>query len=123
MTFTCTAPVVMESTAAATTTTTAASPSSAAEDSSTPCSHRSTHTFTRQAYTTGTVLIQCPSCEARHLIADHLGWFKELTAEGRGLDVETILRARGEKVRRGSVGEGGEGTVEFYPDEPTTTAQ
>jgi protein import protein ZIM17 len=39
------------------------------------CGHRSTHEFSRKSYEKGVVLIQCPECKARHLIADHLGWF------------------------------------------------
>lgn len=40
------------------------------------CGHRSSHEFTKRSYTKGIVLVQCPSCKNRHLIADHLGWFK-----------------------------------------------
>ncbi|KAJ7233092.1 DNL zinc finger-domain-containing protein [Mycena rebaudengoi] len=65
------------------------------------CTRRSTHEFSKRAYEKGLVLVQCPGCENRHLIADHLGWFKESTAEGRMPTVEDILRARGEEVRRG----------------------
>jgi protein import protein ZIM17 len=113
MTFTCTAAVPLPSTNGEPTPT---GPANQLDPSvpTAPCSHRSTHSFTRQAYTEGTVLIQCPECKNRHLIADHLGWFKELTEEGKGVDVERILRAKGEEVKRGRVGEGGEGTVEFY---------
>ena len=44
----------------------------------------------------------------RHLIADHLGWFKEGTQDGKLKTVEDLVKARGEKVRRGTIGEGGE---------------
>jgi hypothetical protein len=37
-----------------------------------PCQTRSTHNVTKQAYHGGTVLIQCPGCKNRHVIADHL---------------------------------------------------
>jgi len=40
------------------------------------CGHRSTHEFAKRSYTKGIVLVQCPSCKNRHLIADHIGWFK-----------------------------------------------
>lgn len=51
----------------------------------------------------------------RHLIADHLGWFKESTEEGKLRTVEDILRARGEKVKRGRIfGEGGD--VEVFDE-------
>jgi len=36
------------------------------------CNTRSSHTMSKQAYTSGTVLITCPGCKSRHLIADHL---------------------------------------------------
>jgi len=54
------------------------------------------------------VLVQCPSCKNRHLIADHLGWFKDGTQEGRLPTIEDILKAKGEKVRRGVIGENGD---------------
>lgn len=39
----------------------------------------------------------------RHLIADHLGWFKDgdLTQGGKLRNVEDLLRAKGESVKRG----------------------
>ncbi len=37
----------------------------------------------------------------RHLIADNLGWFKESTEDGKLRNVEDLLRARGESIRRG----------------------
>lgn len=52
------------------------------------------------------------SQRCRHLIADHLGWFKFGTEDGKNPTVEDILRAKGEKVRRGSLGAGG--VVEYY---------
>ncbi|KAG6328284.1 hypothetical protein ID866_10805, partial [Astraeus odoratus] len=64
------------------------------------CNHRSAHSFTKRAYTRGIVLIQCPSCKNRHLIADNLGWFKDTMEEGKLKNVEDILLARGESVRR-----------------------
>ncbi|KAJ6617026.1 DNL zinc finger-domain-containing protein [Mycena sp. CBHHK59/15] len=68
------------------------------------CGERSTHEFSKQAYDSGLVLVQCPGCDNRHLIADHLGWFKESTEEGKLRTIEDILRARGEKVTRGTLG-------------------
>lgn len=41
------------------------------------CSTRSSHVISKQAYTGGTVLVQCPGCSNRHLIADHLKIFKD----------------------------------------------
>ncbi|KAJ7623819.1 DNL zinc finger-domain-containing protein [Roridomyces roridus] len=77
------------------------------------CGVRSTHEFTKQAYENGLVLVQCPGCLNRHLIADHLGWFKESTEEGKLRTIEDLLRARGEKVTRGTLGSGG--VVEYAP--------
>lgn len=37
-----------------------------------PCGERSTHVVSQQGYHKGTVLIACPGCNKRHLIADHL---------------------------------------------------
>jgi protein import protein ZIM17 len=37
-----------------------------------PCGERSAHRITKQAYHHGTVLITCPACKKRHLMADHL---------------------------------------------------
>ncbi|KIM44783.1 hypothetical protein M413DRAFT_442745 [Hebeloma cylindrosporum] len=72
------------------------------------CGERSTHQFTKQAYEKGIVLVQCPGCKNRHLIADHLGWFKDSTQEGKLRTIEDILKAKGEKVRRGIVNENGD---------------
>ncbi|KAH9992752.1 DNL zinc finger-domain-containing protein [Russula compacta] len=65
------------------------------------CTTRSTHQFTKRAYEKGIVLIECPGCKTRHLIADNLGWFKESTEDGKLRNVEDLLRTRGEAVRRG----------------------
>lgn len=39
------------------------------------CNHRQTKTFTKLAYETGIVIVECEGCKNRHLIADNLGWF------------------------------------------------
>ncbi|CCK72609.1 Zim17p KNAG_0K02460 [Huiozyma naganishii CBS 8797] len=57
------------------------------------CDTRSSHTISKQAYTGGTVLIQCPGCQNRHLIADHLKIFADSS-----VTIEDIMRARGETV-------------------------
>lgn len=41
------------------------------------CKHRSKKTFSKQAYEEGVVLIECPGCKNRHLIADNMGWFED----------------------------------------------
>ncbi|KAL7422767.1 hypothetical protein Q5752_002061 [Cryptotrichosporon argae] len=76
------------------------------------CNHRSTHEFARRSYERGIVIVQCPSCKNRHLIADHLGWFKESTEDGSLKTVEDLVRAKGEAVRRGRVGM--DGDIEYF---------
>lgn len=63
------------------------------------CETRSHRTMSRQAYTKGVVLVECPGCRNRHLIADHLGWFEH----GKGTatrTIEELLALRGETVRK-----------------------
>jgi hypothetical protein len=36
------------------------------------CKTPNSHTVSKQAYSHGTVLVECPGCKNRHLIADHL---------------------------------------------------
>ncbi|KAJ2159509.1 hypothetical protein GGF46_002965 [Coemansia sp. RSA 552] len=59
------------------------------------CNHRQHKTMSKQAYQKGVVLIQCDSCKNRHLIADNLGWFRDSR-----VDVEQLMREKGEEVRR-----------------------
>lgn len=56
--------------------------------------------MSHQAYYKGVVLVECPACRSRHLIADNLGWFKDLTAKHEGVNVEQMVKAKGERVRR-----------------------
>ncbi|KAG7888206.1 hypothetical protein KL935_005150 [Ogataea polymorpha] len=51
------------------------------------CHERSSHIISKQAYTSGTVLVQCPGCKNRHLIADHL---KSVTVTPEDLAFEDI---------------------------------
>ncbi|EIW67256.1 hypothetical protein TREMEDRAFT_33730 [Tremella mesenterica DSM 1558] len=76
------------------------------------CGHRSTHEFSKRSYERGIVLVQCPQCKNRHLIADHLGWFKESTEDGKLKTIEDLLKARGEKVVRGRLGPDGDIEIE-----------
>ncbi|CCD22781.1 Zim17p NDAI_0A06270 [Naumovozyma dairenensis CBS 421] len=57
------------------------------------CDTRSSHTMSKQAYTKGTVLITCPGCKNRHLIADHLKIFND-----DHITIEDIMKSRGEDV-------------------------
>lgn len=81
----------------------------------TDCNTRSSHEFTKRSYTRGIVIVQCPGCKNRHLIADHLGWFKDSTEDGKLKTVEDLVKAKGEKVRRGRVD--GSGDIEYAPEE------
>jgi hypothetical protein len=67
------------------------------------CEERSHHVMSKLAYTKGVVLIECPGCENRHLIADNLGWFRD----GR-TTVEDLVKEKGEGIRKVVVGEDGE---------------
>jgi protein import protein ZIM17 len=55
------------------------------------------------------VLVTCPSCKNRHVIADHLRIFGDTATT-----IEEILRQKGELVKKGTLGE--EGDLEFWDD-------
>ncbi|EJT96576.1 zf-DNL-domain-containing protein [Dacryopinax primogenitus] len=73
--------------------------------------HRSSHVFSKRSYEHGVVLVECPGCHNRHLIADHLGWFKDGTEGGKNKTLEEIMAAKGVPVTRGQIVE--KGTFEF----------
>ena len=77
------------------------------------CGHRSTHEFAKRSYTHGIVIVQCPGCKNRHLIADNLSWFTETADEPK--TIEQMVEAKGGTVRRGTVySDGAEGeTIEI----------
>eukprot|EP00164_Ancoracysta_twista_P004250 GFYU01005728.1.p1 GENE.GFYU01005728.1~~GFYU01005728.1.p1 ORF type:complete len:107 (-),score=6.02 GFYU01005728.1:196-516(-) len=60
------------------------------------CETRTAKRFTKHAYTKGIVLVQCPGCTSRHLLADNLGWFEDNEAK----NIEEILAEKGEHVQR-----------------------
>lgn len=62
------------------------------------CSSRSSHNVTKQAYHKGTVLIQCPGCKSRHLIADHLHIFSD-----QKVTLEDILATKGQSITKGTI--------------------
>jgi DNL zinc finger len=62
-----------------------------------------------------------PPYLCRHLIADHIGWFKESTEGGKLKTVEDLLNARGEQITRGRLG--GDGDIEYYPSESDEPAK
>ncbi|KAH8104033.1 DNL zinc finger-domain-containing protein [Cristinia sonorae] len=79
------------------------------------CDTRSSHEFSKRSYEKGIVIVQCPGCKNRHLIADHLGWFKDSrTADGKFRTIEHIMKDKGEFVKRGKITNG----VISYDPEP-----
>ena len=72
-----------------------------------PCRHRSTHRVTKQGFRHGTVLITCPSCNNRHVFADHLKIFAD-----KAFTIEDLMREKGEHFKRGTL----EGDMEFWDD-------
>lgn len=64
------------------------------------CDTRITKSFHRQSYEKGVVVIKCPGCEKRHVIADNLGYFSAIT--GGRTNIEQIAEDKGEQVIRGT---------------------
>ncbi|KAI5996598.1 DNL zinc finger-domain-containing protein, partial [Pisolithus orientalis] len=54
------------------------------------CNHHSAHLFTKRAYASGIMIIQCPNCKNRHLIVDDLGWFKDTMEDGRLKNINVL---------------------------------
>ena len=43
------------------------------------CTHRSYKSISKLAYEKGLVMVLCKKCNNKHLIVDHIGWFKHAT--------------------------------------------
>jgi hypothetical protein len=71
------------------------------------CEVRAAKAFSHVAYTSGVVLVQCPGCGGRHLIADHLGWF------GSKGNIEDFAKEKGHAVVRHAA----DGTLELTPED------
>jgi len=65
------------------------------------CDTRSTKMMSKRAYTKGVVIITCPGCHNRHLIADNLGYFFD-----NSRNIEDILKEKGDSIQRRSFNEG-----------------
>lgn len=54
-------------------------------------------------------MITCPECSNRHIISDHLKFFRD-----QSFTIEDLMRQKGQLVKRGTLG--GKGDVEFWDD-------
>jgi protein import protein ZIM17 len=72
-----------------------------------PCGHRSQHRMSKQGYHRGTVLIQCPGCQSRHVMSDHLGVFFD-----KKTTLEDLLQEKGQALTHGHT----DGNLEFWDD-------
>lgn len=63
------------------------------------CSHRSGHIISKQGYEHGTVLVQCPQCKNRHLIADHLNVF----GQGKKSLTDILSEHGSEQITQGTI--------------------
>ncbi|GAB6024596.1 hypothetical protein CHUAL_009744 [Chamberlinius hualienensis] len=61
------------------------------------CDFKVSKFISQTAYKKGVVIVRCDGCNNNHLIADNLGWFKEL---GGLRNVEEILASKGETVKK-----------------------
>jgi hypothetical protein len=64
----------------------------------TVCDTRAAKQFTENAYQNGVVVVTCPGCGNKHLIADNLGYFKEDEDAGGGWNIETAMAKLGQNV-------------------------
>lgn len=105
----------------------------------TDCGHRQAHVFSKRSYEKGIVIVTCSGCNnrcvflilafefqatdsrSRHLIADHLGWFANLTGDGANVTIEKLAKAHGVPVTRGSIEESG--VFEYDGEAPSSSSE
>ena len=80
------------------------------------CKTRSSHSISKQGYHNGTVLVQCPGCNNRHLISDHLKIFYD-----HNVTLEDILKEKGETVKLGSLDQ--QGDLELWDERAADAAE
>eukprot|EP00659_Diplonema_papillatum_P001713 gene1713-2590_t len=56
------------------------------------CKTQAVKQFSKTSYNTGVVLIECPGCRNKHVIADNLGWFHDM---GENNNIEKQMKAEG----------------------------
>lgn len=71
------------------------------------CDTRAAKAFSKASYERGVVIVECPGCQSKHLIADHLGYF------GKKGTVEEFAQEKGNMVVRKLA----DGTMELTPEE------
>lgn len=80
------------------------------------------------AYNKGVVLIRCPGCQALHLMADRLGWFANVEAGEKTIDIVDMMKRKGEAVRavsalNASLAPGDDDAAANASDQPPSAAE
>ena len=64
-------------------------------------------TFSRAAYEHGLVLVTCPGCKVRHLIADNLGWMGDQMTSEKATSKINLSSLYGERLKTGTLNASG----------------